>query len=145
MIPLNQPTLLTGGMKKYQIIVSLRSASLFGIALTLLYAIPKGGLHQSGSQLLLIWGDGITMAGVILLLCVGAFALDRKGVWDFAAYALYQARYLLSGKRAEKEGLTSFSDFKHLRSRGTKPLWPWVSVGAAFLAAGVLLAAAYIA
>lgn len=141
---MNQPTLLTGGMKKHQIIVSLRSASLFGAALVLLYAIPKGGLRQSGARLLLIWGDGITMAGVILLLCAGAFALDRKGVWDFAAYALYQARYLLSRKRAGQEHLTSFSDFKRLRSRGTKPLWPWISIGAAFLATGVLLAVSYI-
>lgn len=142
---LNQTTLLTGGMKKHEIVVSLRSASLLGMALVLLYAIPKGGLRQSGARLLLIWGDGITMAGVILLLCAGVFALGRKGIWDFVAYALYQARYLLSEKRAGQKHLTSFSDFKQLRSRSTKPLWPWVSIGSAFLAAGMLLAVAYVA
>ena len=125
--------------------ISLRSAAIFGVALVLLYAIPNGGLTRSGSQALLLWGDGVTIAGVILLLCAGAFFLDRKGVWDFAAYWLYQARYLLAGKRSSKERLTSYKDFKKLRQRGTKPLWPWISVGTAFFALGLILAIAYVA
>ena len=132
-------------MKKYQIMISLWSAAIFGVALVLLYAIPNGGLTRSGSQALLLWGDGVTIAGVILLLCAGAFFLDRKGVWDFAAYWLYQARYLLAGKRSSKERLTSYKDFKKLRQRGTKPLWPWISVGTVFFALGLILAIAYVA
>lgn len=142
---MKRSTLLTGGMKKYQIMISLRSAAIFGVALVLLYAIPNGGLTRSGSQALLLWGDGVTIAGVILLLCAGAFFLDRKGVWDFAAYWLYQARYLLAGKRSSKERLTSYKDFKKLRQRGTKPLWPWISVGTVFFALGLILAVAYVA
>ena len=142
---MKRSTLLTGGMKKYQIMISLRSAAICGVALVLLYAIPNGGLTRSGSQALLLWGDGVTIAGVILLLCAGAFFLDRKGVWDFAAYWLYQARYLLAGKRSSKERLTSYKDFKKLRQRGTKPLWPWISVGTVFFALGLILAIAYVA
>lgn len=142
---MKRSTLLTGGMKKYQIMTSLRSAAIFGVALVLLYAIPNGGLTRSGPQALLLWGDGVTIAGVILLLCTGAFFLDRKGVWDFAAYWLYQARYLLAGKRSSKERLASYKDFKKLRQRGTKPLWPWLSVGTVFFALGLILAIAYVA
>lgn len=141
---MKQSTLLTGGLKKHQILTSLRSAALLGVALTLLYAVPKGGFSCSGGHLLLLWGDGITISGVLLLLCAAAFSLDRKGIWDFAAYALYQARYLLAGKRTEGTQLTCYSDFKQIRQRGVKPLWPWFSVGTAFLAAGVLLAVAYV-
>ena len=141
---MKQSTLLTGGVKKHQLLVSLRSAILFGVAVTLLYTLPKGAFSQPGAKGLLLWGDGVSIAGVLVLLCTGGFWLDRKGMLDFAAYALYQARYLLSRKRSTQERLTNYSDFKQLRQRGTKPLWPWASVGIAFLAAGVLLAVAYV-
>ena len=50
-----------------------------------------------------------------------------------------------AGKRSSKERLTSYKDFKKLRQRGTKPLWPWISVGTVFFALGLILAIAYVA
>lgn len=105
----------------------------------------EGSIFSDRGQGVAPVGDGVSIAGVLVLLCTGGFWLDRKGILDFAAYALYQARYLLSRKRSTQERLTNYSDFKQLRQHGTKPLWPWASVGIAFLATGVLLAVAYVA
>lgn len=53
---MKQSTLLTGGAKKHQLLVSLRSAILFGLAVTLLYTLPKGAFSQTGAKGLLLWG-----------------------------------------------------------------------------------------
>lgn len=127
---------------KAKIITSSLESLACGAVFTLLYTLPHGGLgFDTAARGYMLWSDGFTMSGVILLCLTGAFWLDRMGVWDWLLYALYQARYLLM--RESPQSYANFHDYKKLRERSKKALWPWLLTAGLWICVGVILSLLY--
>lgn len=114
-------------------------ALLAGTVLTGCCVALQGGL--AGRNMLISWTDGTSAAGMLLLLAAGVMALNRKGMLDIFAYALFQARYLLLRRKSEE--YMSYHDFKLLRERANTPVLAVVLAGVLFLIAGIILTMIY--
>ena len=118
---------------------SFRNYSLGGCLLLLIFEIIRGGFTAAGiNQGLLLWSDGFTVSGILLLFLIAGKLLNRGGYLDWAAYFLFQAKFLL--RRMKPEEYVNFYDFRKLREHKGGPLTMGITTALLFLITGTALA-----
>ncbi|MHB8127789.1 MAG: hypothetical protein ACYDEX_02135 [Mobilitalea sp.] len=130
--------------KQYQlVIVIFRRYLLGGMALMLLYAILHKGFSQVHlEETIQIWGDTFVISSVILLEVVGISWLNQHAYIDWVGYSMNLSRFLLSRRKGE-ESFVNYYDYKSLRERNMRPLWPGIVVSVILFLLGIILSALF--
>lgn len=113
---------------------SLFANAMTAAALTGLFLLAN---MRTGRRVVLLLGDGLTIAGVILLIFAFFRWGLRKGYFNWLEYGLYVGRFLLTGKK--DEGFLNFYDFGTSREYSDTPLWTACAVAGCCIAVGAVM------
>ena len=112
----------------------LHSPKVYAVALALGAVITALVLRSRGSLLPLWWADGLSAGGGVLILLGLLGLVARHGAFDTVGYGVST----LTGRRYKD--LYAYSEAKReKRSRGELGFMPLLTVGAAFLIAGLVV------
>lgn len=121
---------------------AFRNNILAGVILLFLYVLGHSGFGTDDMKgICLIWGDGFTMTGVLLLGTAGITLLNRLGYLDWACYGVYLSGALLSRKK--NEDISSFYEYRTLREHKKASVLPAVGVSTVWICIGLLLSMLY--
>jgi hypothetical protein len=109
--------------------------ALGGLCIFAVYLAVQLFGRSTQPSLLFLLADGLTITAVLLLIFTGLQALNHNGMLDWAAYMLYQARFLLMHKKDHE--YENFFAFRKLRKRSSASLLPGVYAAALYMAAGM--------
>jgi hypothetical protein len=112
----------------------LHSPKKYAVALAAAVAVTAAGLRFRGAALLIQWADAVSTAGALVLLLGLLGLVERLGAFDTVGYGLSNLR------QKRWRDLYEYSEAKReKRSRAPLGFMAFVTVGAAFLIAGLVM------